>query len=230
MINLVVAAGRQGAVQLWLDALNSLYAVSFSDNIAHILSDNKHTKEKVVLVLDAQLLTDKYHLALICQHFYKVIVLAKGYTSDQKIECIYKGAWGYSDYSVTAPLIARAIEVVLNDEVWLERHLIPQLLKGAVIRSQSQADNSESVQAPISSSLDVLSILTKRELEVIKLVYNGEYITSISETLCISVRTVKAHLSAVYRKLNVADRFQLIVFLKNLHLENSANITDLFDI
>jgi DNA-binding NarL/FixJ family response regulator len=46
---------------------------------------------------------------------------------------------------------------------------------------------------------------------------------TIAEQLHISNRTVKAHLSAVFRKLNVPDRFKLVVFLKDLQVGHLAS-------
>ncbi len=64
------------------------------------------------------------------------------------------------------------------------------------------------------------AVLTEREVEVMELVYSGEDNLTIAAALNISNRTVKAHLSAIYRKLEVQDRFQLLVFLKNIHISH----------
>jgi len=215
VVNLVVVSAEKEKVCSWLDALEPLYSLVFFDNIEQVLSDGKHKNGKKILVLDASLLTEKIQLSLVCEYFYKVIVLNDNCTPEQKIQYIYEGAWGYTDYSVNKQLIMRTIESILNNEVWLERQLIPQLLQGAIARSNQGKDNEEFN----SEILEILSALTHREIEVIKLIYSGEDNSSISQALNISNRTVKAHLSAVYRKLNLANRFQLIVFLKNLHVK-----------
>ena len=53
--------------------------------------------------------------------------------------------------------------------------------------------------------------LTPRELEVLNLVLKGYHNPKISEILCISEHTTKAHLSSFYEKLHVTNRIQAII-------------------
>ena len=53
--------------------------------------------------------------------------------------------------------------------------------------------------------------LTPRELEVLNLVIKGYHNPKISEILCISEHTIKAHLSSIYEKLHVTNRIQAII-------------------
>ena len=53
--------------------------------------------------------------------------------------------------------------------------------------------------------------LTPREKEVMEFVLKGYHNPKISELLCISVHTVKAHLSSIYEKLHVSNRVQAII-------------------
>lgn len=58
--------------------------------------------------------------------------------------------------------------------------------------------------------------LTKRELEVLQLVAQGENNKSIAEKLFISEKTVKNHLTNIFQKLNVTDRTQAALYaIKN---------------
>lgn len=59
-------------------------------------------------------------------------------------------------------------------------------------------------------------MLTPRELEVLNLVIKGYHNPKISELLCISEHTTKAHLASIYEKLHVANRIQAIIkYLKD---------------
>jgi len=226
VVNLIIASSKTDKVNPWVDTLSPLYSLSIMDNIDSVLLEKQMNKESTLLVIDASLLEEKQQLSLICERFYKVLVVNEERSSDQKIQYIHEGAWGYSDYSVNKQLMIRTIESILNNEVWLERQLIPQLLQGVVARSSLLRVNDEFS----SQTLTLLSTLTQREIEVIKLVYSGEDTAAISKALNISNRTVKAHLSAIYRKLHVSDRFQLIVFLKNLHVGNLSNVQGIFEL
>lgn len=53
--------------------------------------------------------------------------------------------------------------------------------------------------------------LTKREAEIVSLLCCGQSNQAIGTALGISARTVKNHLTAVYRKWRVADRSQVII-------------------
>lgn len=220
MNKLIIASAKNNKIQPWILALEPLYGVVFFDNIERVMLESESSKDDILLILDASLLTEEFHLALICQNFYKVLIVNENHSSKQIIQYIYDGAWGYSEYAVNKQLIVRTVESILNNEVWLERQLIPQLLRGRIAREKQEEEEL---------SPEILSILTLREVEVVKLIYNGEDNTSISQILNISNRTVKAHLSAVYRKLNVSNRFQLIVFLKNLHVGQLSNVDDFLE-
>ena len=57
--------------------------------------------------------------------------------------------------------------------------------------------------------------LTSRELEVMNLLIKGYHNPKISELLCISEHTTKAHISSIYEKLQVSNRIQAILKFLN---------------
>ena len=54
--------------------------------------------------------------------------------------------------------------------------------------------------------------LTKRQLEVVKLIAVGFQDKEVADKLCISTSTVKAHLQAVYGLLDFKNRYQLMLW------------------
>ncbi len=54
--------------------------------------------------------------------------------------------------------------------------------------------------------------LTARELEMLLLLARGMLAKEISRTLAISEKTVRNHISSIYRKLNIFDRSQLVIY------------------
>ena len=63
---------------------------------------------------------------------------------------------------------------------------------------------------------DKIDLLTARELEVLIQVANGKFNKEIATSLNISERTVKNHISNIFKKIEVADRTQAAVFaIKN---------------
>jgi two-component system nitrate/nitrite response regulator NarL len=61
-----------------------------------------------------------------------------------------------------------------------------------------------------------IQCLTPRELEVARMVNKGGNNKSIARTLDISERTVKAHLSSIFRKLNIENRLHLAIFFHDV--------------
>ncbi len=70
----------------------------------------------------------------------------------------------------------------------------------------------KTVVAPDAGKPEQILKLTKREREIIRLVAEGLKNKEIAERLYISSSTVRHHLSAIFAKLEVADRLKLIVF------------------
>ena len=61
-----------------------------------------------------------------------------------------------------------------------------------------------------------ISELTRREIDVLKMIASGSFNKEIASTLNISERTVKNHVSNIFKKIEVSDRTQAAVFaIKN---------------
>lgn len=71
-------------------------------------------------------------------------------------------------------------------------------------------DNSENEEHSSEIQQDLVEVLTKRELDILKLVANGSTNAEISDLLFISYNTVKFHMKNLYGKLNAKNRVVLI--------------------
>ena len=85
----------------------------------------------------------------------------------------------------------------MNGENFIQPDLIP-LLNARLIKRDTDKDKIEQ--------------LTKREREVLIQVANGMFNKEIANSLLISERTVKNHISNIFRKIDVSDRTQAAVF------------------
>src|SRR5688572_27926473 len=92
----------------------------------------------------------------------------------------------------------RAIRTLHADEAWLEQVLVAKPLT-AIRRKRHQW-------------IIKIESLTKRELEVIKLVGHGHNNSAISSQLSISEATVRNHLTSILGKRDLANRFELAVY------------------
>ena len=98
-------------------------------------------------------------------------------------------------------LLKKAIISVYEGDSFIQPDLIPILNAGLVNRENGETK---------------LEGLTKREIEVLKLLAEGLFNKEIAYKLSISERTVKNHVSNIFKKINASDRTQAAVFaIKN---------------
>lgn len=112
------------------------------------------------------------------------------------------GASGYIPKSTPLPVIADAVTQVLDGEQWL-----PDGLDGTLsqYRDSSEAEFAER-----------LAQLTPHQFTVLKMMSDGLLNKQIAYELSISESTVKQHVSAVLRKLNVINRTKAGVLFRQL--------------
>lgn len=70
----------------------------------------------------------------------------------------------------------------------------------------------------VSNIAKLLRELTPKQFEVLKLLQNGLLNKQIAFDLNITEATVKAHISAIFRKLKVNTRTQAVLLLKDLDI------------
>lgn len=131
----------------------------------------------------------------------KVLILTVHNEVDYLIKAVDIGVDGYLLKNSGSAELIKAIKAVLNGESYIQPDLIPMLNARLISKNDSQ----EKIEA-----------LTKRELEVLRLVAIGMFNKEIGEQMNISERTVKNHISSIFKKIDVADRTQAAVFaIKN---------------
>lgn len=125
--------------------------------------------------------------------------------SREAFQALEAGARGYA-HALSPPELLRQIEVVTNNQgIWVLPELLAQVVGGAFRALGGQAALREHTLAP----------LTERERAVALAVADGQTNKEVARRLDITERTVKAHLGAVFRKLGVRDRLQLILRLSH---------------
>ena len=135
----------------------------------------------------------------------KVIIL----TVHNEIEYLERamdlGVNGYILKDSSSAELINAIEKVSDGEKYIQPDLIPALNAKLIHR-----DNDR----------EKLEAVTKRELQALILVANGYSNKDIAIELNISERTVKNHLSSIFKKIDVDDRTQAAVFAIKNNLVN----------
>ncbi len=131
----------------------------------------------------------------------KVLILTVHDGVEYLMKAVDLGVDGYIMKDAESSELKKAINVIINGETYIQPKLVPILNNRLVTRDIDK---------------DKIDSLTSRELEVLIQVANGMYNKEIAASLNISERTVKNHLSNIFRKIDVYDRTQAAVFaIKN---------------
>ena len=127
----------------------------------------------------------------------KVLVLTVHNETEYLMKAVDIGINGYVLKDSESAELKKAIFTIADGETYIQPSLIPAL-------------NSKMIQ----KNEDELKIdaLTKREMEVLKEMAVGKFNRDIDKEMKISERTVKNHISSIFKKLEVTDRTQAAVF------------------
>jgi two-component system response regulator DegU len=128
----------------------------------------------------------------------KIILLTTFITDGYVLEGLAAGANGYILKDISARGLISAISAVDNGE----KVTAPDITNRMLYLLEKQNTNK-------GQRYDGL---TARELEMLVLIARGMLAKEISRTLAISEKTVRNHISSIYRKLNIFDRSQLVIY------------------
>jgi len=105
--------------------------------------------------------------------------------------------------------IKKAINIIIHDGFWMDleiaNFIFPKLANSKKIHNEKEHNNLK-------------NILTKRELEVLKLLIEGKTNSQIATEIIVSTNTAKAHVGSILTKLNVKDRVQAAVKAVRINL------------
>lgn len=131
----------------------------------------------------------------------KVLILTMHSEDDYLIKAFNRGVDGYILKDSNSFELKKAIDVIMSGESYFQPNLIP------IINSKMPDRSAE---------MEKSKALTKRELEILIQVAKGLLNKEIAINLNISERTVKNHISNIFKKIDVSDRTQAAIFaIKN---------------
>ncbi len=127
----------------------------------------------------------------------KVLVLTVHNEMEYLMKAVDIGINGYVLKDSESAELKKAIRAIMDGKTYIKPSLIPALNAKRLERNEDEKK---------------IDSLTRRELEVLKLLAIGMYNKEVAEKLEISERTVKNHVSNIFKKLEVTDRTQAAVF------------------
>ncbi|MFJ5767827.1 response regulator [Lysinibacillus sp. NPDC097279] len=137
----------------------------------------------------------------------KVIMLSIHDDETYVTHALKSGALGYMLKEMDADEIVEAIKVVANGGSYLH----PKVTKNLVAEFRRLSEHENKGNFHQTEIRRPFHLLTKRECEVLQLLTDGQSNRTIGETLFISEKTVKNHVSSILQKMNVNDRTQAVV-------------------
>ncbi|MDD2368058.1 MAG: LuxR C-terminal-related transcriptional regulator [Sulfuricurvum sp.] len=179
----------------WIGILSSLHPTTLSEFSLEIQSPS-------IVMIDDKVLADISEETL--EQFFKnrvmVLSMTPNFVEAQRFLAL--GAMGYGNAMMHGSHLYSVYQALEEGKIWLHPDFITLMI--------SQMQNRNNLK---EKSLEILDALSKREREVALMLGDGATHQEISDTLDITVRTVKAHATAIYQKLNVKDRLALSLLL-----------------
>lgn len=130
----------------------------------------------------------------------KIIVLTIHEDREYLFKTLQMGAEGYVLKDAEPSVLVEAIRSVNNGESYIQPNMTKELVKEfnrvTLHEKDKQVENN----------------LTSREIEVLELIAEGMINKEIAKQLYISEKTVKNHVSNIFKKLNVSDRTQAAIY------------------
>ncbi len=139
----------------------------------------------------------------------RVVLLSNEPHDQEGLRAMDDGAVGYAHAYAVPELLHEVALVVSHGGLWVGPTLIQRLLAA----TRTALERRPQGPPPPEAAEAVLAQLSAREAEVARCVAEGHTNKEVARLLDISERTVKAHLGAIFEKLGVRDRLQLVLRL-----------------
>lgn len=129
----------------------------------------------------------------------KILVLTSYVDEEHVMSAMQEGADGYEMKDVEPEALMSSIETVLRGNKVIHK-------------------DAQQVMDTVITKPHMLNKLSKRETEVLKEMAKGKTNKEIAETLYVSEKTIKTHVSHIFAKLEVTDRTQAAIYAMENHL------------
>jgi len=172
------------------------------DKIKHLVGkkglDALKTTQKDILIIDLESLKEKDLPAFNCP----TMILAAIPVNDQAMRLLRHGARAYGNRHMHEENLQQAVLALKAGQIWLPPAIINRMISGLPVNKIQKGEEH------------LLKTLTAREIEVAKWLVKGLSNREISEKLFVSIRTVKAHLTSIFKKTNCRNRLELATRMK----------------
>jgi len=143
-----------------------------------------------------------------------VVVMSAQQDHDSVVKALNLGALGFIPKSATRKVILGALQLVMSGGIYIPPQALPSeqppLTPTPTPTSQAKPETGGDKVSPADLGL------TGRQIDVLALIMQGKSNKAICRVLDLSEPTVKSHVSAILRALNVSNRTEIVVAINAL--------------
>jgi DNA-binding NarL/FixJ family response regulator len=136
----------------------------------------------------------------------KVIMLTMQDSDEHVFAALAAGAFGYCLKDLSGDKLKRAVKSVSEGAAWIDPRIATRVLGALAAGIPASKPESMPGEEPVAKSL-----LSQREIEVLRLIAEGMNNKEISDRLFIGVSTVRTHVEHILEKLAVDGRTEAAV-------------------
>lgn len=194
----------KSALQTQLQGVNYLESDSFTSTLQVL----RRQRNISIILLDLNMpgCDNYYGLLRIRQSFpdLPIVVVSASDSIEVISQAMEFGANAFVPKTTPTQEMVSAIKEVLSGKKWLP---------------DGMAESIENVSSDTIEMAQKVKELTPKQFQVLRLVKQGLMNKQIADTLNVTEATVKAHISMLFKRLNVKSRTQILVAIEKLQLD-----------
>ena len=143
----------------------------------------------------------------------RVVLLSGAPEAEEGLKALDAGVRAYTHAYAVPALLQEVATVVELGGLWVGPDLLQRLVGSTHAALASRPPRTAAPANTAAPAVNPWTLLSARETQVARAVSAGRSNKEVADLMFISERTVKAHLGAVFEKLGVRDRLQLVLRL-----------------
>ncbi|WP_319548555.1 response regulator transcription factor [Desulfogranum marinum] len=200
---LILCSSNAPIRERWEKILSQKYTVYEATNIEALRQlSAEYKKEGTIILADSNFSPLKNLLeAWAVDTQPKLFFLSLKPQEEEGISLLQGGAVGYANSYIAEPLLLKAVDTIEKGKVWVGQSLMLSLIQHT---SQTKKKGKRLGGLPLEG-------ISAREQEIIELIAQGMSNKAIASQLFISERTVKSHLTSIFKKTGTSSRLQVAI-------------------
>ena len=159
---------------------------------------NQEITSKDILIIDLEFCKEKDLPQIICP----TLILVTVPVIEQAMRLLRRGVRAYGNRHMHEENLRQAVFALKAGQIWLPPAIVNRMITALPANKNEKKEPA------------LLKALSSREAEVVKWLVNGLSNREIGEKMFISIRTVKAHLTSIFKKTGCRDRLELATRMK----------------